>query len=77
MVFLTAVAFFLAMEQRINTKFYFKWVKSQTKFLQTVCGDETSNLSKVFEWFKPFKVWGENFKDDPLEMQPQSQMSVK
>jgi hypothetical protein len=53
-VFLTAVTF-LAMEQQMNTKFYFKLCKTPVEtyvMLQTVCGDEALSSSTVFEWFK-------------------------
>jgi hypothetical protein len=52
--------------------------------LQTVCGDESLRRSSVSEWFKRFKDGREDLQDDsrsgvlqPLEMQTQSQMSVK
>jgi hypothetical protein len=48
-VFLIAV-----MEQRVNIQFCVKLGKIPTetyKMLQTVCGDEALNRSRVYEWF--------------------------
>jgi hypothetical protein len=54
-VFLTALTF-LAMVQRMNTKFGFKLGKTPIEtyeLFQTVCGDEALSRSSVFERFKP------------------------
>jgi hypothetical protein len=71
----------------MNTKFCFKFGKTATEtyeMLQTVCGVEALSRSSVYEWFKPFTEGHEFFRLiqeadvlQPLEMQPQSQMSVK
>jgi hypothetical protein len=63
------------------------WVKRQQKLyemLQTVSGDEALSRSSVFEWFKRFKDGVKIFRMiqeagvlQLLEMQTQSQMSVK
>jgi hypothetical protein len=55
-VFLTAITF-LAMEQRINSNFYFKLGKTPIEtygMLQTVCGDEAVSHSSAFVGFKLF-----------------------
>jgi hypothetical protein len=77
-VFSTA-ATFLAMEQRMNTKFCSKLGKTPTEIyemLQNVCGEESLSRSGEFEWFKRSKDGSENLQSDPssgvlqpLEMQ--------
>jgi hypothetical protein len=80
-VFLTDV-----MEQRVNTKFCFELGKTQQKPMKCckVSGDEVLHRSSVSEWFKRFKDGREDLQNDPrngvlqpLEMQIQSQKSVK
>jgi hypothetical protein len=75
------------MKRQMNTTFCFKQGKSPIEtyeVLQTVCGDEALSFSNISEWFKRFKDEREDLQDDPrsrrfqpLEMQIQSQMSVK
>jgi hypothetical protein len=81
-MFFTAV-----MEQRMNIKFCVKLDKTQTEtyeMLQTVYGDEALSRSSVFERFKRFqagvriaRMIQEAGVLQPLEIQIQSQMSVK
>jgi transposase len=71
-VFQTAVTF-LAMVQRMNTKFAFKLGKTPIEtyeMLQTVCGDEALSRSCVFDWFKRFKDGREDLQDDPRSGRP-------
>jgi hypothetical protein len=72
-VFLTAVTFFFAMEQRVNTKFCLKLGKPRTEtceMLQTVYSDEALSRSGASEWFKRFKDGRENLQYDPRSGRP-------
>jgi hypothetical protein len=78
-VCLTAVV-----EQRVNIKFCDTLGKIPPEMLQTVYIDEALSGSRVLQWFKRFKEGMRIFKMSqesgvlqPLEMQTQSQMSVK
>jgi transposase len=61
------------MEQRENTKFYFKLGKKPTEIyemLRTVCGDEGLSRSSGFDWFKRYKNRREDLQDDPRRGRP-------
>jgi hypothetical protein len=75
------------MEQRVNINFGFKQGKTPTEtyeMVQTVYGNEALSRSSVFEWFTRFKTGVRILRMiqevgvvNHLEMQNQSQMSVK